>query len=56
MMKGLMDRCMAQETLVDRLNEKAESIEIEWNELKALWEVQVKKYNMTRKALEVLEA
>ena len=56
MTKGLMDHCMAQETLVDRLNEKAESTEMEWNELKALWEVQVKKYNMTRKALEVLEA
>ena len=56
MMKGLMDRCMAQETLVDQLKERAESAETEQNELKASWEVQVKKHNMTRKALEVLEA
>ena len=56
MMKGLMDRCMAQETLVDQLKERAESAETEQNELKASWEVQVKKLNVTRKALEESEA
>ena len=43
MMKGLMDHCMAHEKLVDRLKERAEATEMEPNELKALWEVQVKK-------------
>ena len=52
MMKGLMDHCMAREKLVDCLKERAEAAEMEWNELKASWEVQVKKLGMMRKALE----
>ena len=34
-MKGLMDRCMAQKKLVDRLKEKAEVAKIGLHELKA---------------------
>lgn len=43
---------MACEKLVDYLRERAEAVEMEQNELKASWEVQVKKLNVTRKALE----
>lgn len=43
---------MAREKLVDYLRERAEAVEMEQNELKASWEVQVKKLNVTRKALE----
>ena len=50
-MKGLMDRFMAREMLVDRLKERSKAVEMEQNELKASWEVQVKKLDMTRKAL-----
>lgn len=32
-MKGLMDRCMAHEKLVNRLKEKVETAKIERNEL-----------------------
>ena len=39
MMKGLMDRCIAQEILVDRLKERAKSAEMKRNELKTTWEV-----------------
>lgn len=54
-MKGLMDRCMAREELIGRLKEKAKAAEVEHNELKALWEVQVKKLDLTRKTLEETE-
>lgn len=43
---------MACEKLVDYLRERAEAVEMEQNELKASWEVQVKKLNVMRKALE----
>lgn len=43
---------MAREKLVDYLRERAEAVEMEQNELKASWEVQVKKLNVMRKALE----
>ena len=56
MMKGLMDRCIAQEILVDRLQERAKSAEMKRNKLKTSWEVQVKKLDVTRKALEEPEA
>lgn len=55
MMKGLMDHCMAREKLVDRLKERAETGETEHNELKASWEIQVKKLDITRMALEEME-
>ena len=55
MMKGLMDRCMAREKLVDRLKEKVKAAKMERNELKALWKVQVKKLNVSRKALKESE-
>ena len=35
MIKGLMDRCLAREKWVNRLKEKAETTEMELNELKA---------------------
>ena len=53
--EGLMDHCMSREKLVYHLKERVEAAEMEWNELKALWEVQVKKLNVTRKALEESE-
>ncbi|KAL0008608.1 hypothetical protein SO802_010110 [Lithocarpus litseifolius] len=56
MMKGLTDRCMAREKLVDYLKERSEATEMERNELKASWEVQVKKFDVTRKALKETEA
>ena len=34
-MKGLMNRCMAWEQLVDRLKERAESAKTEFRELEA---------------------
>ena len=49
MMKGLMDRCMARDKLVDYLKERAEATEMERNKLKASWEVQVKKLDVTRR-------
>jgi len=55
MMKGLMDCCLSQEKLVDRLREKVKAIEMELNELKAWKEVQVKKLTVTKKALEESE-
>ena len=55
MIRGLMDRCMAREKLVDRLKERVETTGTERNELKASWEVQVKKFNITRKTLEETE-
>ena len=55
-MKGLMDHCMAQEKLVDHLKKRSEAAKTEWNKLKASWEVQVKKLDVTRKALEETEA
>ena len=51
-----MDRCMAQEKPMDRLKERSKAVKTEQNELKALWEVQVKKLDVTRKALEETEA
>ena len=55
MMKGLMDRCMAGEKLVDCLKKKAKAVETKRNELKASWEVRVNKLDVTRKALEESE-
>lgn len=54
-MKGITYRCMAREKLVDHLKERAEVMETERNELKASWEGQVNKLDMTRKALEESE-
>ena len=50
-----MDHCMSREKLVYHLKERVEAAEMEWNELKALWEVQVEKLDVTRKALEESE-
>lgn len=52
MMKGLMDRCMAREKLVDHLKEKAKVVEIGLRELEARKKVQIKKFDLTKKLLE----
>ena len=56
MMKGLMDCCMAQKKLVDDLKEKVEAAETGLNELKTWREVQIKKLDVTKKALEESES
>ena len=56
MMKGLMDHCTAREKLVDRLKERAKSAETGLNDLKTWREVQIKKLDVTKKALEDLES
>ena len=52
MMKGLMDHCMACEKLVDRLKERADVVETGLRELEAWKEVQIKKFDLTKKLLE----
>ena len=54
MMKGLMDRCMAREKLVDCLKERAKSTKTGLNELKTWREVQIKMLDVMKKALEEL--
>ena len=54
-MKGLMGRCMTQETVVGRLREKVETMEIELRELHAWREVQLQKFDMMKKSLEESE-
>jgi len=55
MMKGLMDRCMAREKLVDRLKERADVVETRLCELEAWKEIQIKKFDLTKKLLEEYE-
>ena len=55
MMKGLMDRCIAREKLVDHLKERVETAERWLHELEAWKEVQLKKLDVTKKALEEME-
>lgn len=52
MMKGLMDNCMAQEKLVNRLKERAKTAEMGLHKLEAWREVQIKMLDLTKKALE----
>ena len=52
MMKGLMDHCASQETVLGRLGEKVEAREMELCELMAWKEVQVNKLDLTKKLLE----
>ena len=42
--------------MVDCLKERVEAAETKWSEIKTSWEVQVKKLDMTRKALEESKA
>ena len=51
MMKGLMDRCLSQETMVGRMREEAETTKTEPRELYAWKEVQLQKFDMTRKSI-----
>ena len=55
MMKGLMDRCMAREQLVDHLKERAETVEIWLCELEAWKDVQIRELDLTKKALKESE-
>ena len=55
MMKGLMDRCVSQKTVVGHLREKLGAKETELQELTALKEVQVEKLDLARKLLEESE-
>ena len=55
MMKGPMDRYMAQEQLVDHLKERAESVETRLSPLEAWKDVQIRKLDLTKKALKELE-
>ena len=50
MMKGLMDRCIAREKLVDHLKERAKVVNTGLHELEAWREVQIKKLDITKKA------
>lgn len=54
-MKGLMDHCMAWEQLMDCLKKRAEIEKTRIHELKAWREVQIKKLDVTKKALEESE-
>ena len=51
-MKGLMDHCMPWEQLVDCLKERAETAEMGLHKLEAQREVQIRKLDLTKKALE----
>lgn len=52
MVKGLIDHCMSQETVVGRLKEKVESTEAELRELMAWKETQIVKLDLTKKLVE----
>ena len=54
-MKGLMDRCMSLEMVEGRLREKAKTTKTELRELHAKREVQLQKFDMTKKSLEESE-
>lgn len=54
-MKGLMDHCMPWEQLVDCLKERAETAEMGLHKLEAQREVQIRKLDLTKKALEKSE-
>lgn len=55
MMKGLMDRCVSQATMVDRKRAKAEASKAELGELKAQKVIQEKKFDLTKGLLEEVE-
>ena len=49
MMKGLMDHCVSQATVVDRVRVRAEATEVELGELKAWKVVQENKFDLTNR-------
>ena len=53
MMNGLLDHCLSQETVTNRLRVKAKAMEAELGELKA---VQENKFDLTKKLLEESKA
>ena len=55
-MKDLVDHCMSQATMVDRVKAKAEATEAELGGLKAQKVVQENKLDLTKKLLEEVEA
>ena len=54
-MKGLMDRCVSQATVVDRVRARAEASEAELGELKAWMVAMEKKFDLTKTFLEEVE-
>lgn len=56
MIKGLMDRYVSHETVVNRLREKAEARDSELRELMVWKEVQVNKLNLMKQLLKESEA
>ena len=55
-MKGPMDRCLSQETMVDHVRVKAEATEVELGELKAWKVIQENKFDLMRKILDEANA
>lgn len=55
-MKGLMDRCLSQETMVDHVRAKAKATEAELGELKAWKVIQENKLDLMRKLLDEANA
>ena len=54
-MKGLINRCVSQVTVVDRVRSRAEASKVELSELKAWKSVHEKKFNLTKRLLEEAE-
>ena len=55
MMKGLVDRCLTKEKVINCLREKVKAVKAKLNELNAWKEIQVQKLTLIKKALEELE-
>ena len=55
MMKGLMDRYVSYETILDRLRERLGTKKMEVQELLAWKYVQIRKFDLTKQLLKELE-
>ena len=55
MMKGLVDRYLTKEKVINCLREKVKAVKAKLNELNAWKEIQVQKLTLIKKALEELE-
>ena len=55
MMKGLMDRYVSYETILDRLRERLGTKKMEVQELLAWKYVQIRKFNLTKQLLKELK-
>ena len=56
MMKGLMDHCLSQTTVVDHARAKAKATKVELGDLKPWKAVQENKLDLMKKLLEMEEA